>query len=149
VTARRLLAGRVSWVLAILLALLAAASSPAGAQGPPAPAEHPPLAFSWTLLPGMWVEIDLRMAEGSEAVADFTATSGEIRWDLHVHPLDAPPSTFLVIERGTGTAGRLRFAPDAAGRYSYRWEHPTPDGVVRLRVTLTLRGEARVDAVKP
>ena len=142
-----------AWAAAALLFALAARFASSQASAPPDPEPVVPgtltMPFAWTLLPGMWVEIDLGMHPGSEAVAEFATTGGEIRWDIHAHPPGASPPTLLVLDRGTGSVGRLRFVPDAPGRYSYRWENSNPDGLVRLRVTLGLRGDVRVDAVKP
>jgi hypothetical protein len=97
----------------------------------------------------MWAEIDLRLAAGAETVAEVTAEGGEVSWNLHVHPVEASPTTFVTL--GEGVAGRatVRCAPDSDGRYSYLFGNDRNAGPVRLHVELRLSGDARLEAVKP
>jgi hypothetical protein len=151
---------------AVLLALVAigagAAVAPAGAgpRGPilaqtrtPAPAAPPAgarvVTFTWTLYPGMWAELDLGLDAGAEAVAEITVEGGAVRWNLHAHPPDAPPTAFAVLAEGAGARATVRCAPEAPGLYSYLFGHDGSGGPVRLRVELGLTGDARLVAVKP
>jgi hypothetical protein len=127
--------------LVALLVLLAA--GPARGQAPR------PATLSWLLLPQAWVELDLELDAGGEAVASFSATGGTVAWDLHTHPPEAPPEVLVVLERGAGQTGRVRCAPERGGRYSFLWINENSEGVVRLRVSLALAGPARLIAVKP
>jgi hypothetical protein len=127
----------------------AASREPILAQTPAGPPDAPRvMAFTWTLYAGMWAELDLRLAAGAEAEADVTVEGGEVSWNLHTHPPDAPPSSFVTLERGTGARATVRCAPESAGWYSYLFANETA-GSIRLRVVLRLTGESRLEAVKP
>jgi hypothetical protein len=117
----------------------------APAAGPGAPRV---MAFSWTLYPRMWAEIDLRLAAGAETIAEVTAEDGEVSWNLHVHPVEAS-STFVTLREGVAARATVRCAPDADGRYSYLFGNDRNTGPVRLRVELRLSGDARLEAVRP
>jgi hypothetical protein len=147
-----------------ILAALAVTGSPpagAGASGPPTPTvaqatvpvpapEVPQvMSFTWTLYPRMWAELDLRLAAGAEAVAEVTAEGGEVTWNLHVHPVEASPATFVTLGQGVASRATVRCAPEADGRYSYLFENNGNAGPVRLRIELRLSGDARLDGVKP
>jgi hypothetical protein len=158
-------AGVVRWL--ILASVLAApgaitgATSVAGradpaasvvAQGPAVAPEGPrAMIFTWTLYPKMWAEIDLRLAAGAEAVAEVTAQGGEVSWNLHVHPVEAPPATFVTLGQGVASRATLRYAPEVDGRYSYLFGNDgnAAAGPVRLRIELRLSGDARLEGVKP
>ena len=149
---------RASFIASILAVLAATGShAAAGAAGGPALAQAPAgapdaprsMVFSWTLYPRMWVEIDLRLAAGAEAVAEVTAEGGEVSWNLHHHPVEASPATFVIVAQGAAARATVRCAPDAPGFYSYLFENDRSPGTVRLRIELKLSGEARLDAVKP
>lgn len=118
-----------------------------------APAESPGaprvMRFQWTLYPRMWAELDLRLAAGAEAVAEVVAEGGEVSWNLHLHPLDAPPTAVVMLAQGVGPRATVRCAPDAPGQYSYLFGNDRNAGPVRLRIELTLTGEGRLEAVKP
>lgn len=146
--------------LASILAAVAATGSPAVAASPgessvlaQTPGGMPDasrsMVFSWTLYPRMWVEIDLRLAAGAEAVAEVVAEGGEVSWNLHHHPVEASPATVVIVAQGAAARATVRCAPDAPGFYSYLFENDRSPGNVRLRIELKLSGEARVDAVKP
>jgi hypothetical protein len=127
----------------------AASREPILAQVSPGPPDAPRvMAFTWTLYAGMWAELDLRMAAGAEAEADVTVEGGEVTWNLHTHPPDAPPSTVVTLARGRDARATLRCAPESAGSYSYLFANETA-GSIRLRVVLRLAGESRLEAVKP
>jgi len=124
--------------------------SPALAQTPAdAPDAPRTMAFSWTLYPKMWAELDLRLAAGAEAVAEVTTEGGEVTWNLHAHPIPESPATFVVVNQGVAGRASVRYAPEAPGFYSYLFEADRTSGPVRLRIELTLRGDARLEAVKP
>ena len=126
------------------------ASGPAFAQSPAAtPDGSRTMSFSWTLYPRMWAELDLRLVAGAEAVAEVTAEGGEVTWNLHAHPIETSPATFVVLSQGVAGQASVRCAPEAAGFYSYLFENDRAAGPVRLRIELTLRGDARLEAVKP
>jgi hypothetical protein len=143
------------------LAVIGGPSAGAGASGPPAPmvaqasvpAASPDvprvMAFTWTLYPRMWAEIDLRLVAGAEAVAEIAAEGGEVSWNLHVHPVEASPATFVTLAQGMAARATVRCAPDADGRYSYLFGNDGNAGPVRLHIELRLRGGARLEAVKP
>jgi hypothetical protein len=144
----------------VALAAIGVPSEAAGATGQPdlplAQAETPAspdvprvMAFSWTLYPRMWAEIDLRLAAGAEAVAEVTTEGGEVRWNLHVHPSDTAPAAFVTLAQGVTASETIRCAPEGSGRYSYLFENDGNAGPLRLRVQLRLTGDARLDAVKP
>jgi hypothetical protein len=149
--------------VSVLAALAVIGGPPAGAEtsGPPAPvvaqatvpAPSPDvpqvMAFTWTLYPRMWAELDLRLAASAEAVAEVSAEGGEVRWNLHVHPVETSPATFVTLAQGVAARATVRCAPDADGRYSYLFENDGNAGPVRLRIELRLRGDARLEAVKP
>jgi hypothetical protein len=107
------------------------------------------MAFSWTLYPRMWAEVDLRLVAGAEAVAEVTAEGGEVTWNLHAHPNPESPATFVVLDRGVAGQASVRCAPEASGFYSYLFEADRSSGPVRLRIELTLRGDARLQGIKP
>jgi hypothetical protein len=107
------------------------------------------MTFAWTLYPRMWAEVDLRLAAGAEAVAEVTAEGGEVSWNLHAHPADAPPTAFVTLARGVAARATVRCAPDAPGLYSYLFGNDGSAGPVRLRLELRLTGEGRLEAVKP
>jgi hypothetical protein len=147
-------------LLVSILAALAATGSPAMAAGPgggPALAQAPAgtpdaprsMVFSWTLHPRMWAEIDLRLAAGAEAVAEVTAEGGEVSWNLHSHPVEASPATFVVLAQGAAARATVRCAPDAPGFYSYLFGNDRNPGTVRLRIELRLSGDARLLDIKP
>ncbi|HWC03956.1 MAG TPA: hypothetical protein VHF87_14460 [Methylomirabilota bacterium] len=150
----------LGWVVTALAAPAgaAAAAGPLGraspmtvqAESPPASPDAPRvMAFSWTLYPRMWAEIDLRLAAGAEAVAEVTVEGGEVSWNLHVHPEDAKPMAFLTLQQGSAAHATVRCAPDESGRYSYLFGNDGNPGPVRLRIELRLRGDARLEAIRP
>ena len=125
-------------------------TAPALAQTPAVAPDAPrTMAFSWTLYPKMWAEVDLRLVAGAEAVAEVTAEGGEVTWNLHSHPNPEAPATFVVLGQGAASQASVRCAPETSGFYSYLFENDRAAGPVRLRVELRLRGEARLVAVKP
>jgi hypothetical protein len=97
----------------------------------------------------MWAEVDLRMAAGAEAVAEVTAEGGEVSWNLHSHPNETSPATFIVLAQGAATHATVPCVPDSPGVYSYLFGNEANAGPVRLRIELRLKGDARLDAVKP
>jgi hypothetical protein len=97
----------------------------------------------------MWAELDLRLVAGAEAVAEVTAEGGEVTWNLHAHPVETSPATFVVLSQGVAGQASVRCAPEAPGFYSYLFENDLAAGPVRLRIELTLRGDARLQAVRP
>ena len=126
------------------------AESPAIAQAPAgAPGEPRTMVFSWTLYPRMWAELDLRLAAGAEAVAEITVEGGDVSWNLHTHPADAPPAAYVLLAQGVAARTTIRCAPDAPGLYSYLFGNDRGAGPMRLRVELRLVGDARLEAVKP
>jgi hypothetical protein len=139
--------------LVAVLALLAAGAgvgAPVLAQAPAVAPDAPrTMSFSWTLYPKMWAEVDLRLVAGAEAVAEVTTDGGEVTWNLHAHPIPDSPATFVVLSRGAAGQASVRCAPEASGFYSYLFENDRAPGPVRLRVELRLRGDARLEAVKP
>ena len=153
---------RQSFLVSILVAL-AATGSPAvptvvaGPGGGPVLAQTPAgtpdasrsMVFSWTLYPRMWAEIDIRLAAGAEAVAEVTAEGGEVSWNLHSHPVEASPATFVILAQGAAARATVRCAPDAPGLYSYLFGNDRSPGTVRLRIELRLSGDARLVGVKP
>lgn len=153
-------------LLVSILAALAATGSPAvpavpalgvGSGGGPVLAQTPAgtpdasrsMVFSWTLYPGMWAEIDIRLAAGAEAVAEVTAEGGEVSWNLHAHPVEASPATFVILAQGAAARATVRCAPDTSGVYSYLLGNDRSPVPVRLRIELKLSGNARLEAVKP
>ena len=114
-----------------------------------APAAPRTMSFSWTLYPKMWAEVDLRLGVGAEAVAEVTTEGGEVTWNLHAHPNPESPATFVVVSQGAAGQASVRYAPETSGFYSYLFENDRASGPVRLRVELTLRGDARLEAVRP
>jgi hypothetical protein len=137
-------------VLSGLTPLASGVADPMIAQGP---AESPGgarvMSFAWTLYPRMWAELDLRLAAGSEAVAEVVAEGGEVSWNLHHHPPDAPPTAFVMLAEGAASRATVRCAPDAPGQYSYLFGNDRNAGPVRIRIELRLTGEGRLEAVKP
>ena len=107
------------------------------------------MSFAWTLYPRMWAELDLRLAAGAEAVAEITAEGGDVSWNLHSHPPDAPPTAFVMLAQGVAARATVRCAPDTPGLYSYLFGNDRNPGPVRLRIELRLTGEGRLEAVKP
>jgi hypothetical protein len=142
-------------VALILMALgpsahAAAPADPRIVQAPPGSADAPRvMSFSWTLYPRMWAELDLRLAAGAEAVAEVTAEGGDVSWNLHAHPPDAPPTAFVTLAQGVASRASVRCAPDAPGQYSYLFGNDRNAGPVRVRIELRLTGEGRLEAVKP
>jgi len=129
---------------------LAGVPMPAAAQTPAdAPDAPRTMSFSWTLYPKMWAEVDLRLAAGAEAVAEVRTEGGEITWNLHAHPIPESPATFVLLSQGAAGQASVRCAPESPGFYSYLFEADRTAGPVRLRIELTLRGDARLEAVKP
>lgn len=143
------------------LAVIGRPSAGTAASGPPVPmvAQAPVpsaspevprvMAFTWTLYPKMWAEIDLRLGAGAEAVADVAVEGGEVNWNLHVHPVEASPATFVTLAQGVAVRATVRCASDTDGRYSYLFGNDGNAGPVRLRIELRLTGDARLEAVKP
>jgi len=133
-------------------ARLPGAPAPALAQAP-APADAPDvprtMAFSWTLYPKMWAELDLRLAAGAEAVAEVTTEGGEITWNVHAHPNPESPTAFVVLSQGVAGQASVPIAPGTPGFYSYLFENDKSAGPVRLRIDLRLRGDGRLEAVRP
>jgi hypothetical protein len=107
------------------------------------------LAFSWTLYPRMWAEIDLRLAVGAEAVAEVTAEGGEVSWNVHLHPLESDATVLVTLAQGVAGRATVRCAPESDGRYSYLFANEGSAGPVRLRIELTLTGDARLTGVRP
>ena len=152
---------RPSFMVSILAALAATGSLavPAAAPGPGGPvlAQTPAatpdaprsMVFSWTLYPRMWAEIDIRLAAGAEAVAEVTAEGGEVSWNLHSHPVEESPATFVILDQGAAARTTVRLAPDAPGFYSYLFGNDRNPGTVRLRIELRLTGDARLLGIKP
>jgi hypothetical protein len=147
---------RASMLATLILTAPAPSADAAGpgdakiVQAPPGSADAPRvMSFSWTLYPRMWAELDLRLAAGAEAVAEVTADGGDVSWNLHTHPPDAPPTAFVTLAQGVASRATVRCAPDAPGQYSYLFGNDRNAGPVRLRIELRLAGEGRVEAVKP
>ena len=107
------------------------------------------MAFSWTLYPKMWAEIDLRLAAGAETVAEVTAEGGEVSWNLHAHPADGAPAAFVVLAQGSAARTTVRCLPDAPGLYSYLFANDRGPGPLRLRIELRLTGDARLGRSSP
>jgi hypothetical protein len=129
---------------------VAGVSSPALAQTPAVAPDAPrTMTFSWTLYPRMWAEVDLRLRAGAEAVAEVTAEGGEVTWNLHAHPIPESPATFVVLGQGVAGQASVRCAPEVSGFYSYLFSNDRAAGPVRLRVELTLRGDAHLQGIKP
>ena len=125
-------------------------STPALAQTPAATPEAPrTMSFSWTLYPKMWAEVDLRVVAGAEVMAEVSTEGGEVTWNLHAHPIPDSPATFVVLSQGAAGHAAVRCAPEASGFYSYLFENDRTAGPVRLHVELRLRGDARLETVKP
>ena len=131
----------VTLILAAPIPAAHAAGSvgPRVVQAPPGSAEDP----------RMWAELDLRLAAGAEAVAEITAEGGDVSWNLHSHPPEAPPTAFVMLAQGVASRATVRCAPDAPGQYSYLFGNDRNAGPVRVRIELTLTGEGRLEAVKP
>ena len=126
------------------LATSARAQAPIGTPGAPRT-----MSFSWTLYPRMWAEVDLRFAAGAGAVAEITAEGGEVSWNLHTHPVESSPTTFVVLARGAGARVTVPFTPSEPGFYSYLFGNDRGPGPVRLRIELTLSGDVRLEGIKP
>jgi hypothetical protein len=125
-------------------------AAPALAQTPAVAPDAPrTMTFSWTLYPRMWAEVDLRLVAGAEAVAEVTTEGGDVTWNLHAHPNPESPATFVVLGQGAASRVSVRCAPETPGFYSYLFGNDTAGVPVRLRVEITLRGDARLEAVKP
>jgi hypothetical protein len=107
------------------------------------------MTFAWTLYPRMWAELDLRLAAGAEAVAEVATEGGDVSWNLHAHPPDAPPEAFVTLAQGLAARATVRCAPDAPGVYSYLFKNDGDAGPVRLRIELRLIGEGRLEAIRP
>jgi hypothetical protein len=145
------------WILATLVMIAgpAALGGTAAQPGPvlaqaPAPPDTPrTMLLSWTLYPSMWAEVDLKLGSGAEAVAEVTAEGGEVSWNLHLHPVEAEPATVVTLAQGVSARATVRCRPDASGRYSFLFASDGNPGPVRLRVELTLRGDARLEAIRP
>lgn len=145
--------------IASILAVLAATGShaAAGAAGGPALAQAPAgapdaprnMVFSWTLYPRMWAEIDLRLAAGAETVAEITVEGGEVSWNLHSHPAEGSPATFVTLAQGASARTTVRCLPDSPGLYSYLFGNDRSPGPLRLRIELRLSGDAHLLGVKP
>jgi hypothetical protein len=149
---------RNAWSALLTLALIAGPAALGGTiarSGPllvqaPAPADAPrTMLFSWTLYPSMWAEVDLRLGPGAEAVAEISVEGGAVSWNLHLHPVETEPATVVSLAQGVSARETVRCAPDAFGRYSYLFASDGSPGPVRLRVELTLRGDARLEAIRP
>jgi len=124
--------------------------TPALAQAPTvSPGAPRTMTFSWTLYPRMWAEVDLRFASDAGAVAEITAEGGEVSWNLHAHPVESSPTTFVVLAQGSGARATVPFTPSAPGFYSYLFGNDRGAGPVRLRIELRLTGDVRLEGVKP
>jgi hypothetical protein len=125
-------------------------ATPVLAQAPPGPADTPrTMSFSWTLYPGMWAEVDLRFATGATAVAEIASEGGQVTWNLHAHPVESSPATFVVLAQGAGANATVPLTPSAPGFYSYLFENDRGSGPVRLRIELKLSGDVRLEGIKP
>ena len=82
-------------------------------------------------------------------MAEITAEGGEVSWNLHRHPVESSPATFVILAQGAAARATVRCAPDAPGFYSYLFGNDRNPGPVRLRIELKLSGDARLEAVKP
>jgi len=141
------------------VALVASAAALVALAGPPRPGpaqqaggsegEGRPPSFQWTLYPGMWAELDVRLGAGAEAVAEVRTEGGEVSWDLHTHPPDAPPTAFVTLERGRAASATIRCAPTTPGWYSVLLANDAGAATVRVHVELWLRGDARLTGVRP
>jgi hypothetical protein len=144
---------RAGWLAGVLAASLLAAPASGGAPVAPSAASSPAdprvMSFSWTLHPRMWAEVDLRMEAGAEAIAEVSVEGGEVSWNLHRHPSEFAPETFVTLERGVGRRASVRCAAAEAGWYSYLVGNDAGTGPVRVHIELRLSGEARLRAVKP
>ncbi len=143
---------RAPWLVATLAALVAAGA--AGAPGSAlaqalAPGAPRTMSFSWTLYPRMWAEVDLRFAADAEAVAEITAEGGEVSWNLHSHPDEKSPATFVVLGKGVGARVTVPCAPETTGVYSYLFGNDRGAGTVKLRIDLRLKGDVRLLDVRP
>ena len=125
-------------------------ATPALAQAPiVSPGAPRTMTFSWTLYPRMWAEVDLRFASDAGAVVEITAEGGEVSWNLHAHPVESSPTTFVVIAQGSAARATVPFTPSAPGFYSYLFGNDRGAGPVRLRIELRLTGDVRLEGVKP
>jgi hypothetical protein len=149
-------------VLAPVLVALAAASAQAGpltgvngsgravAQAPiGSPGAPRVVTFSWTLYPRMWAEVDLRIAAGAEVVAEFAAEGGEVSWNVHSHPVETSPAIFVVVAEGAASRATVPCTPVSPGVYSYLFGNDRNAGPVRLSIELRLKGDVRLEGVKP
>jgi hypothetical protein len=112
---------------------------------PAPPAVASPIAFTWRLPPGHFVEVELELGPGAEARARFTTEGGVVDWDVHSHPA----AGLQVYAQGRGPSGDVPFRPPAPGRYFYLWQNPDLAALVSLRVEVTLTGDARLVAPRP
>lgn len=96
---------------------------------------------SWTLAPGAWAEVDLRMSAGARVDAVFGAQA-PLAWDVHSHGQDGVRQH----HSGTAATGTIRFEAPAAGVYSLFWENR---GRTTTRLDITVTGDADVERIVP
>lgn len=91
--------------------------------------------LTFTLDPGAYTEIKVRMEEGATLNYAWVATGGRINFDLHAHA----GSDAVTYEKGRGqTSGEGSFVTPFAGDHGWFWRNR--DGS-EVTVTLQLRGD--------
>lgn len=94
------------------------------------------------LQPGEFAEINLEMSEAAVITAEFTATGGDLAWNVHSHEGERA----VIHDQGTSGAGRVQFTATKAGVFSYLWKNDG-NAPVTLRTTLQTAGAVKVLSV--
>jgi hypothetical protein len=135
-------------LVVVTLAIALAGGVGCRALGPGGEAGPVPrsLVQTWTLPPGSFIEVKLRMATGATLLLGFRAEGGPIDWDVHSHPA----AGLAVHQWGRSVGVRTEFRAETAGEYFCLWTNDErAEEAVTLRVELHLRGDGGVVLVPP
>jgi hypothetical protein len=105
---------------------------------------NPTLHFdsTWTLQPGVLIEVNLRIARGGAVSAMFDAQPQAVQWDVHNHS----DAGVVVLKQGADQRIAFSFASPADGVYSVSFnlgQERSRSGVLNARID----GEAELVSV--
>ena len=94
-----------------------------------------------TVLPGKFVELNLKLPVSLQPVSIEFRASAPLEWNIHSHP----NGKVLIHASGSGESDVIGFVPPTGGGYSWLWENKGPFAVEVL-ISPTLPDGAEIDS---
>ena len=94
-----------------------------------------------TVLPGKFVELNLKLPASLQPVAIEFRANAPLEWNIHSHP----NGKVLIHASGSGESDVIKFVPPTAGGFSWLWENKGPVAV-EVFIIPTLPNGAEIDS---